>query len=103
MAALVCLFATASAAITSGTATMNNFTAPSFLSPDLLGPWAIYLEQIARVRPYPGELAGLAETLVRPKRILIVDVPIRMDSGEATQYCARLVALRDPGLRQCRF
>ena len=82
---------------------MNNFTAPSFLSPERPGPWAIYLAQIARARPSLGELAGLAETLVRSKRILIVDVPIRMDSGKVTQYCARLVALRDPGLRQCRF
>ena len=82
---------------------MNSFTAASFLSPDRPGPWAIYLEQIARVRPSLGGLAGLAETLVRPKRILIVDVPIRMDSGEATQYRARLVALREPGLRQCRL
>ena len=62
MAALECLFATASAAITRGTATMNNFTAASFLSPDRPGPWAIYLAQIARARPALGELAGLAET-----------------------------------------
>ena len=62
---------------------------------------AAHRQRLDQIRA--GGLAGLAETLVRPKRILIVDVPIRMDSGEATQYRARLVALREPGLRQCRL
>ncbi len=85
---------------------MNNFTAPSFLSPVRPGPWAIYLEQIARVRPYLGKLADLAETLVRPQRILIVDVPIRMDDGSLAHFEGYRVQhnmSRGPGKGGVRF
>jgi glutamate dehydrogenase (NAD(P)+) len=45
------------------------------------GPWATYLAQVDRVVPYLGKLARWVETLRRPKRCLIVDVPIEMDDG----------------------
>jgi glutamate dehydrogenase (NAD(P)+) len=41
---------------------------PSYLDPNHLGPWGIYLQQIDRVTPYLGHLARWVETLKRPKR-----------------------------------
>jgi glutamate dehydrogenase (NAD(P)+) len=54
---------------------------PSYLDAGDLGPWGNYLQQVDRVIPHLGPLARWAETLKRPKRILIVDVPIQMDDG----------------------
>lgn len=59
---------------------------PSYLNVDDLGPWASYLEQIDRVAPYLGSLSRWIETLKRPKRVLIVDVPIEMDNGTIAHY-----------------
>jgi glutamate dehydrogenase (NAD(P)+) len=50
------------------------------------GPWEIFTEQIDRVIPYLGRLAPLAESLKRPKRVLIVDVPIHMDDGTVAHF-----------------
>ena len=60
---------------------MGNHPLPSYLDPRHPGPWGIYLEQIDRVTPYLGALSRWVETLKRPKRILIVDVPIELDNG----------------------
>ena len=60
---------------------MTSHVIPSYLSKDDLGPWGVFLQQIDRVTPYLGELAFWVESLKRPKRILIVDVPIKMDDG----------------------
>jgi glutamate dehydrogenase (NAD(P)+) len=59
---------------------------PSYLPSDNLGPWEIYLEQIDRVTPYLGKLAYWVETLKRPKRILIVDVPIHLNDGSVAHF-----------------
>lgn len=59
---------------------------PSYLDKNNLGPWEIYLEQVDRVTPYLGELAFWVETLKRPKRILIVDVPIHLDDGSVAHF-----------------
>ena len=59
---------------------------PSYLDSTHLGPWAIYLEQVERVTPYLGKLAYWVETLKRPKRILIVDVPIHLDDGTVAHF-----------------
>ena len=59
---------------------------PSYLDPAHLGPWGIYLEQVDRVTPYLGKLAYWVETLKRPKRILIVDVPIHLDNGTVAHF-----------------
>ena len=40
------------------------------------GAWTTYLQQIDRVTPYLGHLARYVDTLKRPKRSLIVDVPV---------------------------
>ncbi len=57
----------------------------SFLGKDD-GPWRIFTEQVDRVVPYLGRLAPLAEGLKRPKRILVVDVPIRLDDGTVAHF-----------------
>ncbi|CAM4091932.1 Glu/Leu/Phe/Val family dehydrogenase [Kerstersia similis] len=59
---------------------------PSYLDPNHLGPWGIYLQQIDRVAPYLGDLARWLETLKRPKRILVVDVPIELDNGKIAHF-----------------
>src|ERR1700712_1738021 len=48
--------------------------------------WDTYLSQVDRVLPYLGHLAKWSETLKRPKRVLIVDVPIELDNGEVTHF-----------------
>ena len=45
-----------------------------------------YLAQVDRVLPYLGSLAHWSETLKRPKRALIVDVPIEMDDGTVAHF-----------------
>ncbi|WP_337844330.1 Glu/Leu/Phe/Val dehydrogenase [Thermus sp.] len=50
------------------------------------GPWRIFTEQVDRVVPYLGRLAPLAESLKRPKRILVVDVPIHLDDGTVAYF-----------------
>lgn len=50
------------------------------------GPWATYLAQIDRVAPYLGHLSRWIETLKRPKRCLIVDIPIEMDDGRIAHF-----------------
>ena len=59
---------------------------PSYLTPHGIGPWGVYLEQIDRVTPYLGSLARWVETLKRPKRILVVDVPIERDDGSIAHF-----------------
>ncbi|MEY4529521.1 MAG: hypothetical protein RLZZ156_242 [Deinococcota bacterium] len=65
---------------------MHQHEVPSYLNQDNLGPWEIYLEQVDRVTPYLGKLAYWVETLKRPKRILIVDVPIQLDDGSIAHF-----------------
>lgn len=59
---------------------------PSYLDPKNLGPWGIYLEQVERVTPYLGNLTRWVETLKRPKRTLIVDVPVELDNGQIAHF-----------------
>lgn len=59
---------------------------PSYLNPNELGPWGIYLEQVERVTPYLGKLGKWVETLKRPKRILTVDVPVELDNGTIAHF-----------------
>jgi glutamate dehydrogenase (NAD(P)+) len=79
---------------------------PSYLQADNLGPWGIYLEQVDRVEPYLGHLARWADTLRRPKRALIVDVPIQMDNGSIAHFEGYRVqhnTARGPGKGGVRF
>ena len=58
----------------------------SYVHPSADSPWGTYLMQVDRVTPYLGRLARWVETLKRPKRSLIVDIPIEMDDGTVTHY-----------------
>ena len=58
----------------------------SFVHPHTEGPWQNFLAQIDRVVPYLGPLARWTETLKRPKRALIVDIPIEMDDGRIEHF-----------------
>ena len=81
-------------------------TLPSYLNPDDLGPWGVYLQQIDRVTPHLGPLSRWVETLKRPKRILTVDVPIERDDGSIAHYEGYRVQhnmSRGPGKGGVRF
>ncbi|MBK1612656.1 glutamate dehydrogenase [Rubrivivax gelatinosus] len=58
----------------------------SFVHPTPHSPWGTYLAQVDRVVPYLGHLARWVETLKRPKRALIVDIPIEMDDGRIEHF-----------------
>ena len=79
---------------------------PSYLNPEHLGPWGIYLQQVERVTPYLGSLSRWVETLKRPKRALIVDVPIELDNGTMAHFEGYRVqhnTSRGPGKGGVRF
>ena len=79
---------------------------PSYLDATHLGPWGIYLQQIDRVTPYLGHLSRWVETLKRPKRSLIVDVPIELDNGTVAHFEGYRVqhnTSRGPGKGGVRF
>jgi glutamate dehydrogenase (NAD(P)+) len=65
---------------------MNATHLPSYLADKDLGPWEVYLEQVARVIPHLGKLARWADSLRYPKRILVVDVPIALDDGSIAHF-----------------
>ena len=79
---------------------------PSYLDAQHIGPWGIYLQQVERVTPYLGSLSRWVETLKRPKRILIVDVPIELDNGTMAHFEGYRVqhnTSRGPGKGGVRF
>ena len=79
---------------------------PSYLNADDIGPWGIYLQQVDRVTPYLGSLSRWVETLKRPKRALIVDVPIELDDGTMAHFEGYRVqhnTSRGPGKGGVRF
>jgi glutamate dehydrogenase (NAD(P)+) len=79
---------------------------PSYLRAGALGPWGVYLQQVDRVTPYLGNLSRWVETLKRPKRALIVDVPIHLDNGTVAHFEGYRVqhnVSRGPGKGGVRF
>ena len=81
-------------------------TLPSYIHAERPGPWGIYLEQVDRVTPYLGSLSRWVETLKRPKRALIVDVPIELDNGTMAHFEGYRVqhnTSRGPGKGGVRF
>ncbi len=79
---------------------------PSYLDANHLGPWGIYLAQVDRVTPHLGKLSRWVETLKRPKRSLIVDVPIQLDNGTIAHFEGYRVqhnTSRGPGKGGVRF
>ncbi|TXI95176.1 MAG: Glu/Leu/Phe/Val dehydrogenase [Burkholderiaceae bacterium] len=84
----------------------SNHQIPSYLTPHATGPWNVYLEQIDRVTPYLGSLSRWVETLKRPKRILVVDVPSERDDGTIAHFEGYRVqhnTSRGPGKGGVRF
>ena len=78
----------------------------SYVHPTPNSPWGTYLQQVDRVIPYLGDLGRWAETLKRPKRALIVDVPIEMDDGTIAHFEGYRVQhnmSRGPGKGGVRF
>ncbi len=81
-------------------------SALSYVTPTPSSPWGTYLSQIEAVEPYLGGLARWIETLRRPKRCLIVDVPIELDDGRIAHYEGYRVQhnlSRGPGKGGVRF
>lgn len=86
---------------------MNQPVLPSYLSSENIGPWHIYLQQVEQVAPLlEKSLQPWVETLRRPKRSLIVDLPIRLDNGEVAHFEGYRVhhnTSRGPGKGGVRF
>lgn len=86
---------------------MNAPLLPSYISAQNIGPWHIFLQQVEQVAPLlEKSLWPWVETLRRPKRSLIVDVPIRLDSGEVAHFEGYRVhhnTSRGPGKGGVRF
>jgi len=85
---------------------MSAHILPSYLSNTHAGAWGQFLDQLDRVQPYLGPLARWSETLRRPRRILTVDVPIQLDSGEMAHFEGYRVqhnTSRGPGKGGVRF
>ena len=80
---------------------------PSYLSKENIGPWHIFLQQVEQVAPLLDKaLWPWVETLRRPKRSLIVDVPIRLDNGVVEHFEGYRVhhnTSRGPGKGGIRF
>ena len=89
-----------------GYAATSAHALPSYLQADHLGPWGIFLQQVDRVTPYLGNLGRWVETLKRPKRILVVDVPVHLDNGTVAHFEGYRVqhnTSRGPGKGGVRF
>jgi glutamate dehydrogenase (NAD(P)+) len=49
-------------------------------------PWHTYIAQVERVTPYLGHLSKWVDTLKRPKRALVVDIPVELDNGTVAHF-----------------
>ena len=85
----------------------DTHTKPSYLSSNAgSATWDDYLEQVKRVTPHLGRLSRWVETLKRPKRILVVDIPIELDNGTVAHFEGYRVqhnVSRGPGKGGVRF
>jgi glutamate dehydrogenase (NAD(P)+) len=85
---------------------MRYYPELSFIPAGEKGPWETYLTQVDRVAPYLGTLERWVETLKRPKRCLVVDIPIEMDDGSVAHFEGYRVqhnTSRGPGKGGVRF
>ncbi len=58
----------------------------SYVTPTPGSPWDTFLAQVDQVIPHLGHLGRWAETLKKPKRALVVDVPIELDNGTVAHF-----------------
>lgn len=86
---------------------MSKTRSPLSYLPSAAGSaWEVFIEQLERAAPHLGEFAPLLETMKHPKRVLIVDVPVRMDDGSLRHfegYRAQHNLARGPGKGGVRF
>ena len=78
----------------------------SYLQQSAGGPWLDFVEQLDRAAPHLAEFGGLIETLKHPRRIVIVDVPVKGDDGRLAHYEGYRVqhnTSRGPGKGGIRF
>ena len=78
----------------------------SYVPSQAQGPWETFLTQVDRVQPHLGPLARWADTLRRPKRALVVDIPIERDDGSIAHFEGFRVQhslTRGPGKGGVRF
>jgi glutamate dehydrogenase (NAD(P)+) len=78
----------------------------SYVQPTKTSPWGTFLAQVDRAAPFLGSLTPLIETLRRPKRTLIVDIPIELDNGDMAHFegfRAQHSFARGPGKGGVRF
>ena len=86
--------------------TSSAVTGLSYVSPSIDSPWGTYLARVNRAAPHLGPLARWIDTLKRPKRALIVDVPIVLDDGTVAHFEGYRVQhnlSRGPGKGGIRF
>ena len=68
--------------------------------------WSNYLSQLDKVAPFLGDLSDRLDILRRPKRSLIVDIPVEMDDGTIQHFEGYRVQhnlTRGPGKGGVRF
>lgn len=68
--------------------------------------WSNFLDQLDRVAPYLNDLQDRLDTLRRPKRALIIDIPVEMDDGTIKHFEGFRVQhslTRGPGKGGVRF
>jgi glutamate dehydrogenase (NAD(P)+) len=58
----------------------------SFIAPRNDSPWGTFLATLDSIEPYLGPLARHAEILRRPRRALIVDIPLEMEDGRVAHF-----------------
>lgn len=58
----------------------------SLVARDAASPWTAFLDHVDGVPRYLGPLARCAETSRRPRRALIVDIPIEIDDGRIAHF-----------------
>lgn len=74
--------------------------------PSTNNPWMSYLKQLDKVAPYLNHSSDQLETLKRPKRALIVNIPVEMDNGSIKHfegYRVQHSLTRGPGKGGVRF
>ena len=79
---------------------------PSYLDAESPAPWSNFVSQVEYIKHHLGDLERWVESLLHPKRILIVDVPIIRDDGSVAHFEGYRVQhniSRGPGKGGVRF
>jgi len=79
---------------------------PSYLDAESPAPWSNFVSQVESIKHHLGDIERWVESLLHPKRILIVDVPIIRDDGSVAHFEGYRVQhniSRGPGKGGVRF